>query len=69
MNTTMEQYVWAHVNYLQDDWSEWLPFAEFTANNHTSETIGSSPFFANKEFNPCCQFDLSLAATNDINDH
>jgi hypothetical protein len=42
--------------------------AESTANNQASETTGSSPFFANKGFDPRCQFDLSPAATNDIND-
>jgi hypothetical protein len=68
MNAVMEQYLWAHVNYLQDDWAEWLPLAEFAANNQASETTGSSPFFANKEFDPCRQFDLSLVVTNDIND-
>jgi hypothetical protein len=33
MNAVMEQYLRAHVNYLQDDWAEWLLLAEFTANN------------------------------------
>jgi hypothetical protein len=60
--------VQAHVNYLQDDWSEWLILADFTANKQALETTGSTPFFANKGFNPQCQFDLSLAATNDTND-
>jgi hypothetical protein len=68
MNAIIEQYLWAHVNYLQDDWSEWLPLAEFAVKNQASETTGSSPFFANKGFDPHCQFDLSLVATNDIND-
>jgi hypothetical protein len=68
MNAIMEQYLRAHVNYLQNDWAEWLPLAEFAANNQASETTGSSPFFANKGFDPRCQFDLSPAATNDIND-
>jgi hypothetical protein len=52
MNAVMEQYLRAHVNYLQDDWAEWLPLAEFAANNQASETTGSSPFFANKGFDP-----------------
>jgi hypothetical protein len=68
MNAVMEQYLRAHVNYVQDDWAEWLPLVEFAANNQASETTGSSPFFANKGFDPRCQFDLSLVATNDIND-
>jgi transposase InsO family protein len=68
MNAVMEQYLQAHVHYLQDDWAEWLPLAEFAANNQASETTGSSPLFANKGLDPHCQFDLSLAATDDIND-
>jgi hypothetical protein len=68
MNAIMEQYLQAHVNYLQDDWSGWLLLAEFAANNQASETTGSFRFFANKGFDPHCQFDLSPVATNDIND-
>jgi hypothetical protein len=68
MNAILEQYLWAHIYYLQDNWSEWLLLVEFAANNQALETAGSSPFFANKTFDPCCQFHLSLAATNDIND-
>jgi hypothetical protein len=45
-----------------------LPLAEFAANNQASETPGSSLFFTNKGFDPHCQFDLSQAVTNDIND-
>jgi hypothetical protein len=68
MNAIMEQYLRAHVNYLQDDWADWLPLAEFAANNQASETTGASPFFANKGFDPRCQFDLTPATTNDVND-
>jgi hypothetical protein len=45
-----------------------LLLAEFAANNQALETTGWSLFFANKGFDPHSQFDLSLAATNDIND-
>jgi hypothetical protein len=68
MNAVMEQYLRAHDNYLQDDWAECLPLAAFAANNQASETTGSSPFFANKGFNPRCRFNLSPVATNDIDD-
>ena len=34
----MEQYLLAHVNYLQDDWAKWLHLAEFAANNHAQYT-------------------------------
>jgi hypothetical protein len=40
MNAIMEQYLWAHVNYLQDNWSEWLPLADIAANNQALETMG-----------------------------
>lgn len=51
-NSVMEQYLRAFVNYLQDDWDEWLPLAEFAANNQASETTGVSPFFANYGYDP-----------------
>jgi hypothetical protein len=50
----MEQYLWAHINYLQDDWSEWLPLAEFATNNQALETTGLSLFFTNQGFDPHC---------------
>jgi hypothetical protein len=52
MNAVIEQYLWAHVNYLQENWVEWLLLAEFTANNQASETTGLSLFFVNKGFDP-----------------
>jgi hypothetical protein len=68
MNAIMEQYLRAHINYVQDDWADWLPLAEFAANNQASETTGTLPFFANKGFDPRCQFDLMPATMNDVND-
>ena len=52
MIAVMEQYLGAYVNYLQGDWAEWLPLAEFSSNNHTSETTATSPFFANLGYDP-----------------
>ena len=42
----MKQYLRSYVNYLQNDWVNWLPMAEFAANNHCSESTGVTPFFA-----------------------
>ena len=50
INSVMEQYLRAFVNYLQDDWLDWLPLAEFVGNNTESETTKVTPFFANKSF-------------------
>jgi len=68
INSVMEQYLRCYVNYLQDDWSEWLPLAEFASNNHTSETTATSPFFANLGYDPRWQFDLTAAAHHQPDD-
>ncbi len=51
-NAWMEQYLRAFICFHQDDWADWLPLAEFAANNQISESTGISPFFANYGFNP-----------------
>ena len=50
MNQTLKQYLHVYCNYQQDNWSELLPFAEFTYNNAPSATTSVSPFFANKGY-------------------
>jgi transposase InsO family protein len=37
MNAGMEQCLRVFVNHQQDDWVQWLPLAEFAANNRVSE--------------------------------
>lgn len=66
MNASLEQYLRAYVAYLQDDWYDWLPLAEFAANSQTSESTGSSPFLLNYGFHPRMGFeplDLSTPST------
>ena len=48
----LEQYLWAYIAYQQDDWVEWLPFAEFTYNNSWQSTTGESPFYLLMGHNP-----------------
>ena len=71
INGVMEQYLRAFVNYLQDDWLEWLLLAEFVSNNTESETTKVTLFFANKGFHPRMGFEPSttrlLANTNELN--
>jgi hypothetical protein len=57
----MEQYLRSYVNYLQDDWSSWLPVAEFAANNQSSEATGLSPFFALHGYHPRAATSLTPA--------
>jgi len=52
MNSTLEQYLRACVNYQQDDWNELLQMAEFAYNNGYQESIKDTPFFANCGTNP-----------------
>jgi transposase InsO family protein len=68
INAVMEQYLRAHVSYLQDDWADWLSLAEFSANNQASESTGVSPFFGLYGYDPQCQFDLSPALPNNADD-
>jgi hypothetical protein len=51
-NTGVEQYLQAFMNFYQDDWVDWLPLAEFAANNVISETTNVSLFFTNYRFYP-----------------
>ena len=60
MNAVLEQYLRVYVNYLQDDWVEWLASAEFASNNACSETTRTSPFFALYGFNPRMGFEAVL---------
>src|SRR3979490_1839618 len=52
VNQTLEQYLRVYCNYQEDNWSELLPLAEFAYNTTPNATMGISPFFANKGYNP-----------------
>ena len=67
-NGVMEQYLRAYINYLQDDWADWLPHAEFAANNHASETTRVSPFFANYHYDPRWTEELGATTTHPVTD-
>ena len=47
LNSILEQYLRAYVNFLQNDWAFWLPSAEFAINNHVSEITQCTPFLTN----------------------
>lgn len=52
VNQTLEQYIRIYCAYQQDDWSEWLPLAEFAYNNADHTSTGTSPFRAIYGFDP-----------------
>ena len=64
INASMAEYLRAHVNYLQDDWIQYLSLAEFAANNQEFATTGVSLFFATSGFNPCLDFELDIHIDN-----
>lgn len=52
VNQVVEHYLRTYTTYLQDNWSDLLPLAEFAYNNAESASTGLSPFFANYGFHP-----------------
>ena len=52
MNQTLEQYLRNYVTFEQDDWSRYLPLAQFVLNNHLHSSITTSPFFALHGYSP-----------------
>ena len=51
-NQTVEQYLRCFINYQQDDWVDYLHFAEFSYNNSVHSSTKITPFFANTGVHP-----------------
>jgi hypothetical protein len=45
VNQEIEKYLWAFIDYQQDDWTEWLDLPEFAYNDHAHSTTQQSPFY------------------------
>jgi len=45
VNQEIEQYLRVFTNFLQDDWADWLPMAEFSYNDKVHTSMGFSPFY------------------------
>jgi hypothetical protein len=52
VNQTVEQYLRIFVNDRQNDWSDWLPMAEFSYNNSIHSATHQTPFFINTGQHP-----------------
>ncbi|KAI5476348.1 hypothetical protein MNV49_007861 [Pseudohyphozyma bogoriensis] len=61
INQIVETYLRLYINYDQDDWSDFLPLAEFAYNNASHSSTTESPFFLNKGFHPTLDIQLSGA--------
>ena len=66
INASMEEFLRVHVNYLQDDWVQYLSLAEFAANNQASAATGASPFYATSGNNPRVDFELDIRVDNPL---
>lgn len=62
----MEQYFRVYVNYLHDNWPDWLLLAEFTNNNTKLKTTKVSFFFKNKRFYSCISFESAKLSPSNI---
>jgi hypothetical protein len=67
VNQVLEQYLRIYINYLQDDWTELLPIAEFVYNNTPHDSTGMTPFFANKGSHPAITIDLGQVEGHEAN--
>jgi hypothetical protein len=65
VNQGVEQYLRAFTSYLQEDWADFLPLAEFCVNNATSSATGVSPFFANYGQHPRIGFEPAQYSSQD----
>jgi hypothetical protein len=52
VNQELESYLRFYISYMQDDWLDYLPLAEFARNNSVNSAIGMTPFYANYGFHP-----------------
>ena len=52
MNHKVAQYLQMYVSYHQDNWSDWLPLAQFALNNHVGISTSESPFYLNHGCHP-----------------
>jgi len=52
INQILDQYLRQYCNYLQDNWANLMPLAEFAYNNSVSSTTSKTPFYATYGFHP-----------------
>jgi hypothetical protein len=62
VNQTLEQYLRIYCDYLQDDWSQLLPLAEFAYNDSNNASTQLTPFFANYGYHPRARAHLAVPA-------
>ena len=56
-NSTIKMYLWAFVNFKENDWARLLPIAKFAYNNAKNSSTGHTPFKLNCGYHPCISFE------------
>ena len=51
-NSTMKAYLWAFVNFKQNNWASLLPIAKFAYNNTKNASTAHTPFKLNCGYHP-----------------
>jgi hypothetical protein len=64
INSILNQYLRIYCNFLQNNWVQLLPLAEFAYNNSIHSATGVSPFMANYGVNPRCQLSRATSLTD-----
>ena len=59
-NSTIKAYLWAFVNFKQNDWARLLPIAEFAYNNAKNLSTGHKSFELNYGYHPCILFEEDI---------
>ena len=61
-NQEIEAYLRIFCSQHRDDWTKWLPLAEFAFNSHVHSSTGYSPFFLTYGYEP--QFHIPVIQTD-----
>ena len=65
VNEELEQYFRVFLDYHQDDWTEWIPMAEFSYNNRVHVLTGFSPFYLMHGHHPHTPEVITTDASNE----
>ena len=64
VNSVLNQYLRVYCNFLQDNWVQLLPLAEFAYNNSVHSATMVTPFMANYGMNPATDYTKGTSLTD-----
>ena len=68
VNSILNQYLRVYCNFLQDNWVQLLPLAEFAYNNAVQSATMVTPFMANYGLNPSTDLSKATSLTDEPNE-